>query len=415
MSEAENQSSDILLPGARVSVFSNDPETISSAALLQEDWRFARVDVAIAQGGVEHAIETYKTQTSPDLLIIQTDDINDAFIESLGTLSEFCEEGTAAIIVGPVNDVYLYRQLIEMGVSDYLVRPLRPEVLSEVIAKALITRLGVSDSRLIAFIGAKGGVGTSALAQIAAWTISEKLGHKTVLMDGAGGWSSLSVGMGFDPSATLSEVSRATEAKNEEALKRMIYSVTDKLRVVATGSDAMLDASISGQQYEAIINALMVKSPVVLVDLSAADSGLCKAVLTRAHQIIVVTTPTITSLRFCRSLIKEISSVRGGDADDVSLVVNKAGLCKAHEIGQSDIAEALEASVDATIAFVPNVFVKYESEIKKLLMDKEGVAILNEFLPVLSKRLPRASGEEEEELEKDSGFIGGFLSKLKSK
>lgn len=409
-----DQSTDILLPQARIAVFSRDDETIASAALVQEDWRFARVNVDAKEGGVHEAIEVYKTSQSPDLLIIQTESIDDDFTALLGELSAYCDEGTAAIVVGPVNDVYLYRQLIEMGVSDYLVKPLRPDVLSEVIAKALIARLGVSDSRLIAFIGSKGGVGTSSFAQIAAWLISEKTGQKTLLMDGAGGWSSLSVGMGFDPSATLHEVSRMIESGNEDSLARMILHMSDKLSVVGSGSDAMLDAGISGAQYETMLNNFMVKSPVVLVDLSSAEPALKKAVLTRAHHIFTFTTPTVTSLRFCRSLMKEISDVRGGGKDDISLVVNKSGVCKSHEVGSADIAEAMDVKVDLSVPYLPPVFLKYEADIKGLLSDKEGSAVATSFLTLLMKTVSGGSVISVDEKDKNAGILGGFLNKFTS-
>ncbi|MCK5375081.1 MAG: type II secretion protein ATPase, partial [Alphaproteobacteria bacterium] len=145
MSEAEYQETDILLPVARVSIFSDDKDTLGSGGKMQDDWRFARVDVVAQEGDVSVAIDAYKEQTSPDLLIIQTEDIDDNFLSKLGELSSCCDEGTSAIVIGPVNDVYLYRKLIEMGVSDYLVRPIESDILAEVIAKALIANLGVSD------------------------------------------------------------------------------------------------------------------------------------------------------------------------------------------------------------------------------------------------------------------------------
>ncbi len=409
-----DQVTDILLPQARIAVFSQDSETISSAVLIQEDWRFARVDVLAQEGTVDTAIETYKTETSPDLLIIQTDSIDDEFTARLGDLSAHCEEDTAAIIVGPVNDVYLYRKLIEMGVSDYLVKPIKPEVLSDVIAKALIQRLGVTDSRLIAFIGSKGGVGTSSFAQMAAWMVSKTIGQKTLLMDGAGGWSSLSVGMGFDPSATLHEVSRAVDSANEDALARMITGMSDKLSIVASGSDSMLDAGVSGTQYEAILNNFMVKSPVVLVDLSSAEPALKKAVLTRAHHIIALTTPTVTSLRFCRSLLKEISDVRGGGADDISLIVNKTGLCKSQEVASADLAEAMEVVPDLSVPFSPSLFLKHETNIKGFLSDKDAAALVTGFLPILMKTVTVNTSALVDEKDKNAGILGGFLNKFTS-
>ena len=47
-------------------------------------------------------------------------------------------------------------------------------MLSDVIAKTLVSRLGVSGSRLIAFMGTKGGVGASSLAQMAALGVSDR-------------------------------------------------------------------------------------------------------------------------------------------------------------------------------------------------------------------------------------------------
>ncbi len=414
MSETEHQATSILLPGAKVAVFSRDSETLASANSLKEDWRFARVDIDASEGDVETAINTFQNSPSPDLIIIQTDNIDDSLTERLGTLSGHCDEGTAAIVVGPVNDVYLYRQLIEMGVSDYLVRPILPEVSSEVIAKTLIERLGVSNSRLIGFIGSKGGVGTSVLAQLSAWLVTEKLGQKAMLMDAAGGWSPFSVGMSFDPSATLAEVSRAIEGNNEDSLKRMYHQVNDKLSILASGADAMLDPSVSAQQYESILDKLMVQHPVLLVDLSSAEASLRKTVISRAHHIIVNSTPTVTSLRFCRSLLKEISDVRGGDQDSVSLVVNKQGLSKANEVSIADISEALECKPSAVIPYLPSVLLKHESNVKALLSDKEFQPVITAFQSVLEKVVTGGAQAADGDVP-DSGFLGGFINKLTSK
>ncbi len=415
MSEAEHQATDTLLPQASLFVFSQDKDTLLSTAEMQKDWRFARVNIKAEAGDVQTAIDYFQENGSPDLLIIQTEDIDESFTEKLGELSQYCDEGTAAIIIGPVNDVYLYRELIQMGISDYLVKPIKPDVLKEVVAKALIAQLGVSDSRLIAFIGAKGGVGTSSVAAISALISADKLANKTILMDGAGAWSSLSVGMGFDPSATLHEIARAVELGNEDALERMLHHATEKLTLLASGAGAMLDPGVAAKPYEAVLDNLMVKYPVVLVDLSGADPELKKTVISRAHQTIVVTTPTVTSLRSCRTLIKEVSEVRGGDADDVTLVVNMEGVSKANEVDAAAIAEALDFKPALSIGHAPSVFLKNESEIPKILNDKEGISIASAIEAVLTKMISGKAAAGAEKNDQNSGILGGFLNKLSSK
>ena len=41
----------------------------------------------------------------------------------LDRLAEFCDTGTKVLVIGRVNDILLYRELIGRGVSDYMVAP----------------------------------------------------------------------------------------------------------------------------------------------------------------------------------------------------------------------------------------------------------------------------------------------------
>lgn len=415
MSEANSQATDILLPAAGVAVFSRDPETLKNSGEIRGDWRFARVALDIHEGDVDTAIRTYAGRDAPALIIIQTETIDDAFLGRLEALSAHCSSDTAAVIIGPVNDVYLYRSLIDMGVSDYLVRPVMKHVLSDVIAKTLIERLGVSGSRLVAFLGAKGGVGASSLAQMAALGVSELMGQKTVLIDSSGGWSSLSVGMGFDPAGTLREISRAVDKKDEASLKRMFVDQGERLSIMAGGGDALLDSTIGADQYERFLDQLMVKAPVVLADLSASEPGLRKLLISRANHICLISTPTLTALRFARSLIKEVADLRGGAKDDLSLIVNRAGQAKAYEVTNHEIHKAIELAPSATISYLPNLFMGNESNMRQVLQDKEGLEILKGSILPLLKNVVSVDSDDylDDKNDKKSGLLGSFLTKKK--
>ena len=301
MSENSEVITNVLLPSARVALFVRDKEMREAAALLKDDWRFARVSFDIQDGDVASATEVFRVKESPNLLIVETEEIGEGFTDRLEVLAGSCAEHTAAVVVGPVNDVYLYRQLIDMGVSDYLVRPISKEVLTELIAKILIEKLGAPGCRLMAFVGAKGGVGTSTIAQACALFASTTLNQKTVILDAAGGKSYLSVAMGTEAMTTLHEASRVSAGTDQDSFRRMIVKVNENLSVLATGAEAILDAPVTAEQYEVIINKLMVKYPLVIVDLSQAPTALVSAIITRAHETIVVSSPSLPSLRAARS------------------------------------------------------------------------------------------------------------------
>ncbi|MEM6811680.1 MAG: P-loop NTPase [Pseudomonadota bacterium] len=377
----------ILLPTASVHFFLKDAETTDAARSLVNDWRYARVNVSVEEGDVNTAVQSYQETTSPDLIIIETEKTDDSFVDELAELSAYCEENTNAIVIGPVNDVDLYRNLKQMGVSDYLVRPVPVDMLSEIVASALIEQLGTSGSRLIAVMGAKGGVGASALTQGLAWGLSENLGHKTFLMDASGGWSSLSVGMGFDPAGTLHEAVKAASTQDIESLERMYHKVNDKLTVLATGADAMLEASVHAQQYEDLIDFIMQSHPVLLVDLSDAIPSLKRTVLNKAHEILLVTTPTLPSLRASKTLMNEIKLLQGGNTDHIDLVVNMSGMIPGKEVPAKDIEVVLDEKPSVVIPFDAKAFVGTENEGRKLTQDKTGSSIVYSLLPVAERVL----------------------------
>lgn len=403
----------ILLPSASVDLFLKDKATADAARALSDDWRFTRVKINVHDGGVEDAINVYRQGKSPDIILIETETTDESFTGRLGELSSHCAERTSAIVIGPVNDVNLYRSLTAMGVSDYLVRPVPIETLSEVIAETLVEKLGATGSRLIAMIGAKGGVGTSALSQALAWGSSETLGQKTLLLDAAGAWSSLGVGMGFEPLAGTAEAIKAVVAKDQDSLRRMLYQANDKLFVLATGTESMLESPAALDQFEEILNTALSSYPVVIVDLSGAPHSVQKTVLGRAHETIVVSTPTLPSLRCARALMGEIKKIHGGQQSNLDLIVNMAGFAPGKEVPKTDIKMALDMEPTVTIAFDPKLFIGTESEGQKLSSDKGGQEVLQKLVPLIQKLVSRdqpvASSNETE------GLLGSLLGKMKPK
>lgn len=414
MSEEETGNTSILLPAASVELITTDGDTKDAFLAIEKDWRFARVTLSVVDGDVETATKYYQEKNSPDLIIIQTEDIDDSFSDKLENLAGYLSEGTAAIIIGPVNDVNLYRKLVNMGVSDYLVKPVNTHILAEDIAATLIRQMGVSDSRLVAVIGAKGGVGVTSIAECLAWLLSDNLGQKTFLLDAAGGKSSLSVGMGFEPSTTLAEATRAAVEQNEDSLTRMIHRADERLYILSSGGDIMLEDIVEPDAYEALLDTLMMTYPVVIVDLSSSSTRLQRTVLKRAHHIELVTTPVLSSVRAARTLFQEIRELRGSSDEGVELIVNMQGLSGKHDVPKAQIEEGVELTATAALPVDVDSFAAIEGENLKLPELKGGKAITEQLIRVAGN-IVKNPVEEEVKEDKDAKGLGGILARLKAK
>ncbi len=416
MSEDSKKQTAILLPQSAVTVYAHDEHTLHCVGSLRDDWRFARVTLEAVGGDIFNAIDAYKDKSSPDLLIIQTETIDDELTANLERLAHHCSEGTAAIIIGPVNDVYLYRKLIDMGVSDYLVKPIERAAIAEVIAGALIEKIGVSNSRLISFTGSKGGVGATTLASEIAHLMSQRLTQKTLVLDFSGGWSTLGVKLGFEPMTTLSQAIWAASSEDEQNIVRMIHSVNDRLDVLASGGGVMLETSISASDVEILLDFAMRKYPVVIADLSYVPPDIKKAVIARSSDVFMVSSPAIPALRLARSALNEIKELRGGNADGLSFFINKAGMDPSNEVKKADIEAAVEFPVSGIIEFLPKLFMKLEGEGKHLASEAEGQKIIDQVLyPYLKKNFSSSLQDDEKGKPKDNeGLLSGFLNKFKS-
>src|SRR5437762_13710861 len=118
----------------------------------------------IMRGGISKAIGYLSEQRSPLLLLVDISGV-DLPLPLIHTLADVCEPGTNVVAIGDENDVALYRDLLEAGVSNYVVKPLTREMLAKVITpKPVSSEIGkaaLNLGKIVSFVGARGVVGTA--------------------------------------------------------------------------------------------------------------------------------------------------------------------------------------------------------------------------------------------------------------
>jgi pilus assembly protein CpaE len=129
------------VPFARVNIraFCEDQETAAVIQKASEDRRLSKAHVSMQMGGVQAAVAFYKNASTPNLIIIESLlDRRDLLVD-LDRLSEVCDAGTKVVVIGHVNDVLLYRELVRRGVSEYVVAPVKVAQIIEVFPRSIPT------------------------------------------------------------------------------------------------------------------------------------------------------------------------------------------------------------------------------------------------------------------------------------
>lgn len=402
-----NQKVGSLLPPAKIHLFSDDLETLNLFHALGEDWRFGRINMAIRGDNVVQAIEHYSRRKSPTLILIQTEETGADFEEKLASLAEYCDEGTAAIVIGPVNDVQLYRHLTSIGVSDYLVAPLKTEDLVEAVANSLQNIVGAVDSHLMAFLGVKGGVGTTSVAAMAGQILSHHMKQKTLVIDAAGAGSNLWSHFGFTPSGTLIEAARAVVDNDDDALNRLIVKSSDNLHVLNSGTENIMDNPVATQAYEMMLDHFLSTYPNVVADISNSRIQITRLVLSRTNSIGLVTTPRVPDLSQAKLLIKAIREMPGGESKNIQIFVNKSGASK-HDIPVNDIKEALGVETITEIPWNADMFGHSENTGEALFSGDAFTKIQNEITPVLGSMTGLSGFEDDMKVQMNNSLLSLF-------
>ena len=142
------------IPRISIQAFCEQSGSAESLQYAAEDRRLSKAHVSVHMGGAEAAVAHYQESPSPNLIVVESSLPRAQMLSALEKLSECCDAGTKVLVIGHVNDVVLYRELLKRGVSEYLVAPVSPVQIMESLSNLYNNPDSDPVGTVIAFIGA---------------------------------------------------------------------------------------------------------------------------------------------------------------------------------------------------------------------------------------------------------------------
>lgn len=373
------------------------------------DRRMAKAHLKVHRGGIATAIEFYHTAQTPNLIVVESREEPQQLLESLGKLSEVCDPSSKVVVIGHYNDVWLYRELIRFGISEYIVAPVTMADVISVISSIYVDPNAAPIGRSIAFIGAKGGVGSSTIAHNIGWTMSSLFSSEVVVADLDLAFGTANINFDQDPAQGIAEAVFSPERIDEVYLDRLLAQCAERLSLLAAPS--MLDRTydFDADAFTHIIEVAQRTAPLLILDVPHVWSGWSRAVLMQADEIVITATPELANLRNTKNLVDTLRKLRPNDAPP-KLVINQAGVPKRPEISADDFVEPLEVTPLAVIPFEPALFGTSANNGRMLgEMDAQHAIVktINEMAHVLT-------GRSEIKTRKKAG-LGELLARLRKK
>lgn len=317
---------------------------------LSRDKRLARAEFTIERGGLDAVAGRFDDTSAPDLIIVDTGLPREDMLRRLGALTHLARRGAKIVVVGAVNDINLLRDLGARGVSEYVMPPV---ALEEFVCSICRLYTDSDRSRVIAVIGARGGVGASTIAHNLAWSIAERQQQRAALVDFDLAFGTAAFAFDQAPSQSIADVLMAPDHANDDLLDNIVVRPTRRLQIFSAPASVERALRLDPKSVEHTLAHVRRTGAWVVLDLPHDWTPWVKHTLLSADETVIVASPDLAGLAAAKNMLEALKTAR--PQLNPTVVLSMVGVPKRPEIGAKEFAEALGMAPALSFAFEPEL------------------------------------------------------------
>ena len=383
----------------------------ASAELLkpiatENGWDHGRIN----KGGLRNAVQALSVSASPSILFVDLSECGDP-LNDIGALAEVCEPGTVVIAAGHVNDVRLYRDLVNSGIQDYLLKPFNPEQLREAFNQAQLVLAGPRAAEPVvdrphmvtAFVGVRGGVGASSLAASVAWQLSDKKGRSTAFLDLDVHFGTGALALDLEPGRGLTDAIENPGRIDGLFIERAMVKANEKLAVLSAEAPMNTPMMSDGTAFFQLQEEMKQAFECTIIDLPRTMVIQHPHLLYDVSTVVVVTEFTLAATRDTIRILSWLKS--NAPQAGVIVVANRVPPTGQTEITRKDFETSIERAVDIVVPYDAKLAVQ-AAKLGKPLIDVAKSTKLGQAIGELTARLVATEGKEAEAAAASKSLLG---------
>lgn len=242
--------------------------------------------------------------------------------------------GTPVVLITSSLDGQLMLEAMRAGVSECVVEPLTSQVLDAALRR-VIKNTDSTVCQVFAFVGAKGGVGTTTLAVNTAASLGRGTKGDVLMVDLHHSHGDAAVFLGADPRFSVIDALENSHRMDDALFRSLIEQTKSGIDLLAS-SDRVLHASVDSARTRALLEFAIRRYRVVVLDVPRSDVSVLDA-LESVSSLVVVGSQEIGALKNAARMIQTFGHRYGSSR--VKFVVNRFD---SHaDIGQTEIEKVV--------------------------------------------------------------------------
>lgn len=343
------------IPRIAVRAFCESHDVLSVLEYAAKDRLMSRAHLETYPGGIRAAVEFFRGHPAPNLVIVESRAPNDVILAELEGLADVCDPGTRVMVIGHSNDIGFYRELMRRRVSEYAVAPIGIVPLIAAISGIYRDASAAKLGQVYAFVGAKGGVGSSTVAHNVGWSMARRFGADVVLADLDLPFGTASLDFNLDVNQGIAEAIQDSSRLDEVLLDRLLTKCDDHFSLLAAPATLDRPYDLDANAFETLLEIAQANVPFTILDIPHLWTSWARNALVAADEIVITAAPDLANLRNVKNLIGHLKQARPHDAPP-KLILNQVGMAKRPEIKPKEFASALEIEPLVSIPFDAHLF-----------------------------------------------------------
>jgi pilus assembly protein CpaE len=243
------------------------------------------------------------------------------------------------VIVASSLDPALMLEAMRAGVTEFVTEPVTQTELMAAMERVASKRPVRDAGQVFAFVGGKGGVGTTTLAVNVATALSKAAASSTLLIDLHIAYGDAALFVGAEPRFSVADALENIQRLDDSFLKTLVGRTKFGLDILASSERAMV-GPVEVRAVRSLIDCAARHYPLVVLDVPRSDSTMLEA-LELVTTIVVVANQELSTVRSASRMAAALRQRYGKDR--VAVVVSRFD--QVAEIGQKEIERVMGGPV----------------------------------------------------------------------
>lgn len=353
-------------------------------------------NLRVRDGGSREALEYLAEGGRPKLLIVDVSDSHNPLTALLPIVATFADQ-TKLIAIGTANDITLYREMVEAGVTEYLVKPVSEKSLHLALGRieerpVEAAKPGAPERRpVVALVGTRGGVGTSTLAINCAWLIAHEFKRRAALLDLDLQYGTVALALDVEPTHGLREALEHPSRIDSLFISSATVKIGEKLMVMAAEEAAESEFHYEASAVDLLLDELARQADCVVVDVPRSSPAARARVLANATEVIAVTDLSLAGLRDAIRLQGQVQMLA-----PLARLVFVANQVSGHDGGvpRQEFERALGRKLDFLVPADPKAAANAANSGKPIAAVAPGSKVLQPLKAIVSGLCESGAGED---------------------